>query len=363
MSETNNTPAETTPQVKGPSERFMENVIAQYSAMPGEVQLTNFQKKLIQNYYIKLDQVLKAAEVKRLKQSEDKREQLAYVWKNVNIEKLAVDVVAYSSVGMDPLQPNHINLIPYKDSRTQKYDITFMLGYRGIELKAMKYGIDPLPKDVRIEIVHANDEFIPYKKDRVNGTETYDFRIVKPFDRGPVVGGFYHLEYEDASQNQMRIFSKAQIDKRKPEYASTEFWGGTKTKWENGKAAGKVEVEGWYDEMAWKTIARSAYNSITIDSQKIDDHFISMMQQESAAAQVPQDAGERVQDEINQNAMTEDVTFKLEETTMQTTTLFTNEEGKPEPEKAPAKTVKKEPKAKEQSAPKDETEDQRPPFE
>lgn len=371
MAQNENTPAQTGEEKKtaSPSERFMQKVIEQYSGMPGDIKLTAFQEKLVQNYFIKLDQVLKAAEIKRVKATNP--DPLAFTWQNVNIEQLAVDVVAYASVGMDPLQPNHINLIPYKNARTQKFDISFMLGYRGIELKAMKYGLEPLPKDIRIEIVYSNDKFVPAKKDRNNNVESYEFQIVTPFDRGEVVGGFYHFEYDDPSQNHMRIFSKAQIDKRKPAYASTEFWGGEKDLWKNGQRTGEKEkVEGWYDEMAWKTLARSAYGSITIDSYKIDAHFVSMMQQEHNAEQLPQTAAERVAETIHTDALTEDAKFEELPPAERFPTydngagdLFTGPSDEQVAEKRSARSPKKESAPKEEKAAAAETNPDKPPFE
>jgi recombination protein RecT len=111
--------------------------------------------------------------------------------------------------------------------------------------------------------------------------ESYEFEIVEPFNRGEVVGGFYYHEFRDhPEKNKLRVFSKADIDKRKPDHASVEFWGGTKDQWVDGKKSGTVEVEGWYDEMAYKTIYKAAYNAITIDSQKIDDHYMAVIQRE-----------------------------------------------------------------------------------
>lgn len=261
------------------SEKFTGMVMKEFQALTPGGKLTDFQKRLCQNYFVKLDQVLKAAEIKRLAKSEQYRDALPLTWKNVNLPKLALDVVSFSSVGLDPLQPNHLNLIPYKNNSTNLYDIGFIIGYRGCEVKARKYGLD-VPDDVIVELVYQNDKFKQIKKDINNDVESYVFEVVDDFNRGPLVGGFYYFSYSDPRKNKIKVFTRADIEKRKPAYASAEFWGGEKDKWENGKKAGKETLEGWYDEMAYKTVFRAAYNSITIDSRKIDDAYQAILQKD-----------------------------------------------------------------------------------
>lgn len=267
--------------ILSPSERFTASIEKEFATTTSNgVQLTQFQKKLCMNYFLKIDSILKAAEVKRLAKSEKYREPIAYAWANVNMNALAIDVIAFSAVGMDPTQPNHLNPIPFQNISTGMLDIAFIPGYKGAEIKARKYGLD-VPDSVVVEVVYANDKFRAIKKDSSNKVESYEFEIVEPFNRGEVVGGFYYHEFRDhPEKNKLRVFSKADIDKRKPNHASVEFWGGTKDQWVDGKKSGTVEVKGWYDEMAYKTIYKAAYNAITIDSQKIDDHYMAVIQRE-----------------------------------------------------------------------------------
>lgn len=262
------------------SERFTNMVIKEFTSNAGELKLTSFQKKLFQSYFLKMDSTLKDAEKKRLAKDEKYRDPLPITWENINILKLSQDVVSFSTVGLDPMQPNHINLIPYKNSVTNKYDIGCIIGYRGCELKAKKYGLD-VPDNTIIELVFSKDKFTPIKKDSNSKIENYIFEIVSPFDRGDMVGGFYYHEYKKSPEkNVLVIFSKEEIEKRKPLYASAEFWGGEKDKWENGKRVGKEKIEGWYNEMCYKTLCRAAYNSITIDSEKIDEHYQRVIKNE-----------------------------------------------------------------------------------
>jgi len=263
------------------SERFTNAVIKEFSSNNGEITLTPFQKKLCQNYFIKIDQTLKDAEKKRMAKSEEYRDGLALTWENVNMSKLAVDVIAYSSVELDPTQPNHINMIPYKNTANNKYDMGFVIGYRGMELKAKKYGLE-VPMDIVVELVYSTDKFKQFKKDINNPVESYTFEVTDEFNRGDVVGGFWYHIFENPEKNKLKVFSLKDIEKRKPAYASAEFWGGEKDVWKGGKKTGEKEkIEGWFEEMALKTISRNAFNAITIDSKKIDDNYLAIIQKET----------------------------------------------------------------------------------
>jgi len=248
------------------SERFMSKVVNEFGSGVGEVALTNFQKRLAQNYFMVIDDVLKKAEMKRAAKADgDKwKDAVPVVWQNVNMESLARSVVACARIGLDPMEKNHINLIPYKNNSTGKYDINTMLGYRGLELKASKYALD-FP-EVTVELVYTKDHFKSIKKSETNKVESFEFHINDDFDRGELRGGFYYHSYKsNPEKNKLVVFTKADIDKRKPKYAAQEFWGT------------------WYEEMAKKTIARAAYGAITIDSQKIDDDYVRLSQAENGS--------------------------------------------------------------------------------
>lgn len=286
-----------TQTVPTPSERFTKAVEREFTSTAGELSLTPFQKKLIQNYFIKLDATLKVLEVKRLAKREQYREALAFTWENVNLAKLAIDVISYSAVGLDPAQNNHINIIPFKNNSLNKYDCAFIIGYKGIEIKAKKYGLD-IPDHVIVELVYKNDHFKQIKRDINNRVENYEFKITNDFDRGELVGGFYYHAWNDnPEKNKIKVFSKADIEKRKPDHASPEFWGGERDKWENGQKVGKEYVEGWYDEMSYKTLYRAAYNAITIDSAKIDPAYLSVVKRE--AERVPVQIAKEIADNAN----------------------------------------------------------------
>jgi len=303
-----NAVATTEKQTVTPSERFTAAVMKNFSQDNGGVQITPFQKRLCQSYFIKIDQMLKASELKRMAKSEQYREALSYSWDNVNMNKLAIDVIAYSSVGLDPMQKNHLHPIPYKNNSLGKFDISFTKGYNGIELVAKKYGVD-VPNDILIRIVYSNEKFTPIYKDADNLKESFVHKPSdNPFDKGEVLGGYYYCIYTDnPEKNKLRVFSLKDIEKRIPKSASAEFWGGEKDVWENKKKVGTEKVDGWFDEMVWKTIKRAAWDSINIDSQKIDDNIQNILLEQEL---IPSnDVSDDVQHEIKTTANREALNF------------------------------------------------------
>ncbi len=297
-----------------PVERFTNKVLEQFSATAGEVNITEKQRRLIRNYFLTVDNVLQTSEKKRNQQ----KNAVPFIWENVDLKSLSINVANHSLVGLDPIQKNHLNLIPHFDNASKKYHITFMPGFKGIEFKAVKYGLD-VPKAVIIEVVYSNDEFKPKKKSGGGSGDSYEFEIVKPFDRGEVVGGFYFHEFEDQSKNKLRIFSLDQIKKRIPKFASPEFWGGER----NGQ-----KVEGWFDEMCYKTIARAAYDSITIDPDKIDEALIQTMFNEQQALEEPLP---KVEDVVHEEINQEPIKIEMKEAVKESPSVEGAFEEKPEP--------------------------------
>jgi recombination protein RecT len=286
-----------------PSERFTNSVLSNFASNNGKIQLTNFQEKLIQNYFIKLDSMLKDLDSKNNKKTEQYKEPLAYSWNNVNMSKLSTDVVAWSAIGLDPTQPNHVSLIPYKNKETNKWDIGFLPGYNGLEIKAKKYGLD-VPDFFICELKYTSDIFKSIKKDMNNRIEGYVFEITNEFNRGEVEGGFYyHVYIDNPEKNRLKTFSLQDIEKRKPTYASAEFWGGQKQKWTNGQKDGFEKIEGWFAEMAEKTIKRACYNSVNIDASKIDDNYLKTIEGEKAMNSI------KIENEILENANKENLDF------------------------------------------------------
>lgn len=255
------------------SERFTSMVLSEYGKDVGKPKITEHQKQLIQNYFIGIDRMLKDSEIRRVEKNkkttkDEWKNKLPYIWKNVNIQELAIDVVCYSRVGLDLLEDNHLFPIPFKNNHTDKYDITMVPGYIGMEFIAKKYALDP-PKDVITELVYSTDSFTAIKKDRDNATEQYTYEITNPFDRGEIIGAFGYIVYDDETKNKLILLSKKDLEKRKPDKASDNFWGK------------------WDDEMYLKTLRRAVYNkrNIPLDPDKIDENISRIIAKEAVAAE------------------------------------------------------------------------------
>ena len=274
------------------SERFTNQVFKEFgSNVAGELQITDYQRQLIQGYFVGIDRTLKMTEERRISKNESNTDRkydndLPAVWNNVNLNDLALDVVHYARMGLDMMQDNHLFPIPFKNNKTKKYDIVLMPGYNGIQYIAEKYAIDK-PVSVTVELVYSKDTFKPIKKSRENKVENYEFEINNAFDRGEVVGGFAYLQFDDCVKNKLIIMTLKDIEKRKPDKASAEFWGGTVKRWENGKQV-EVKTDGWFEEMCLKTIKREVYSSkhIPRDPKKIDDNYQFMKLQEARIAEM-----------------------------------------------------------------------------
>lgn len=300
-------PAEVKPNA---AERFTAKVMKEFGSTVGEIQVTDYQRQLVQGYFIAIDRALKSAEEERLRKNEKNKDHEKYdnnlpvTWGNVNLNDLALDVVHYARMGLDMMQENHLFPIPYKNNKTGKYDMTLMPGYNGIQYIAEKYAVEP-PLAVTVELVYSTDTFRPIKKSAENRVENYDFAINNAFDRGEIIGGFGYIEYADPVKNKLVIMTKKDIEKRKPKYASANFWGGKQKVWENGKQVDQ-ETDGWYEEMCLKTIKREIYSAkhIPRDPKKIDDNYQYMKMREARIAEL------EAQDIIdaNANGMVIDVT-------------------------------------------------------
>lgn len=278
------------------SQRFAEMVALEFGKHTStSLSLSSYQQRLIQGYFIMIDRALKIAEDNRIRKNNSNKDhqydnELAYDWNNVNILDLALDAVHYARMGLDMQEKNHLFPIPYANKKTNKYDISFTVGYNGVRYIAEKYAAIP-PKNVTVELVYSTDVFKPLKKSRANAAESYEFEITSPFDRGEVLGGFGYIEYDDETKNQLIIMSAADIKKRAGKNANPEFWG-TKatgkqtTVWEGGKKV-FVDTDGWYEEMCRKTIIREVYSGkhIPLDPSKFDDGYQHLKEREVIYAQ------------------------------------------------------------------------------
>lgn len=294
------------------SEKFTNMVIREFgSNVAGVLPVTDYQRQLIQGYFIQIDRSLKSAEERRVRQNEGNKDHKwdnldPINWNTVDINQLALDVMHFARMGLDMMQDNMLTAIPFKDNNrtaktgTKMYTVNLMKGYNGIQYIAEKYALEK-PESVTVELVYSTDTFRPIKKSINNKVESYEFEINNPFDRGDIIGGFGYIEFSDPQKNRLIMLTKKDIEKRKPKKASAEFWGGTKTEWVNGKKQ-EVETDGWYEEMCLKTIKREVFKpkNIPLDPKKIDDEYQYNKMQELRIAQmeVEQDAIEQTATEV-----------------------------------------------------------------
>ena len=294
------------------SEKFTNMVIREFgSNVAGVLPVTDYQRQLIQGYFIQIDRSLKSAEERRIRQNDGNKDHKwdnndPINWNTIDLNQLALDVMHFARMGLDMMQDNMLTAIPFKDNNrtaktgTKMYTVNLMKGYNGIQYIAEKYALEK-PESVTVELVYSTDTFRPIKKSVNNKVESYEFEINNPFDRGDIIGGFGYIEFSDPQKNRLIMLTKKDIEKRKPKKASAEFWGGIKTEWVNGKKQ-EIETDGWYEEMCLKTIKREVFKpkNIPLDPKKIDDEYQYNKMQELRIAQmeVEQDAIEQTATEV-----------------------------------------------------------------
>lgn len=236
--------------------RFSTAVTKAYADVAKGVVVTEYQNKLISNYFIEIDKALKNSKQ-------------GYTWKQIKMDELSMSVAHLSKLGIDMSLPNSVSFIPFRDGKTGMVNMVPCIGKGGYEFISRKYGIDP-PKHSTVELVFSNDEFVAYKKDATHVGDSYEFKIKSPFNRGKCVGGFGFLQYDDPSKNKLIIMSIDEIMQHKPPNADSTFWGGKNL-----------------NAMLEKTIAKKTFKSVTLDPDKINgvhDSFDYVESQEIVGA-------------------------------------------------------------------------------
>ena len=149
------------------SEAFTNKVLKEFgSNVAGNIQVTDYQRQLIQGYFIATDRALKMAEEKRVSKNEYNTDHQwdnpdPINWNTVDLNALALDVVHYARMGLDMMQDNHLSAIPFKDNNrvartgTKMYTVNLMPGYNGIQYIAEKYALEK-PVSVTVELVYSN---------------------------------------------------------------------------------------------------------------------------------------------------------------------------------------------------------------
>jgi recombination protein RecT len=232
------------------SARFTSMVMKEHGTEVGPVKFDEFKKRLAQHLFIKVDMALKEAEARR----NSNKLPVPMTWANVNLTKLAVDAVHRIELQLDALIPNHIHPIPYFNGRSKKYDIDLRIGYAGKDYYYREMALYP-PTDVRYELVHKNDELTVCKKGLNNDVESYEFKVPNPFERGPIVGGFGYIAYDDPQRNKMVLVYMEDFKQAESASGTNKFWGPYKA------------------DMMLKTITHRTARHIVLDPKKINKSF------------------------------------------------------------------------------------------
>lgn len=246
-----------------PAERFTAMVIRQYAADVGHVEMSEYERTLLQHCFIKCDMAFAEARAKQ-----DKND-LPIDWVNINMKKLAIDAAHRIKLGIDGLIPGHLYPIAYYNKNTKQYDVDLRVGYKGEIYYTQQASLRPI-RDIRVELVYSTDEFVVYKKGASCKIEGYDFKVNNPFERGEVAGGFAYIEYMDDQSNVLICMGRAKFDERRKKAGSDKFWGP------------------YFDEMCYKTLVHAAAKKVTLDPKKIN--VASLAQLEADEEIYPEDA-------------------------------------------------------------------------
>mgnify|MGYP002801517327 CR=1 FL=1 len=252
------------------SERFTNQIMSQFQAEAGSpVQFTAYERALAQHLFLKVDSCLKEFEKKR--RESGKESQAPFIWQNVNMRKLALDAVHRIQLGLDALIPAHIYPIPYFNGKEKLYDIDLRVGYR-VELYFRRVSAVEMPQDVRLELVYSSDEFSPMMKSHDNNVEDYTFKIVNPFNRGNIIGGFAYISYKDPQKNKLVLVSEADFKKSCQAAKSQDFWS-------------KYPAE-----MRYKTLVHRAMSHLPIDPKKVNAPAFAAVESDSVEAEIDRNA-------------------------------------------------------------------------
>lgn len=245
------------------SSRFVEHVQKEFvGALGNQSSFTEHERKLATNFYIYADNQLKEFEAKRIKGNESKS---PYEWSNVNMAKLAVDVVHRIRLGLDALIKNHLHVIPYWNKKRSQYNLDIRIGYVGKLFIARQMSMEPI-RDIRLYMVHATDKFVFEEINGLQPRETFSFSIKEPFNRGDIKGGFGFIRYEDESLNKVVLVSEEEFKKAENVAKSTNFW------------------RDWGERMRFKTLAHRVSDAVRLDPRKVHDSFYEVQKEDDLFA-------------------------------------------------------------------------------
>ncbi len=257
------------------SARFVSEVERQFAAEMGSaLKFTDYEKTLAQHMFLKVDAQLKALEDKRL--DNPNGNDLPIKWENVNMQKLALDAVHRIGLGLDALVPNHIHPIPYKNKRTNKYDLDLRIGYVGKDYCRRKLAVEE-PVEVIYQLVYDTDTFKPKMRSATNELESYEFEINNPFKRGKVIGGFGYIIYDDHRKNRLVMVTERDFKKAESGSRNKDFWGDEK----------------WREEMMFKTIVHRVADKLPLDPKKVNAKSYAYVEAQEAERDISEEMGEK----------------------------------------------------------------------
>ena len=240
------------------------NMMQRYfeSSSGGEMQFTDYERRLANHMHVKVDASLKAFEDTRLKRNQNNK--APFVWRHVNLEKFAIDGVHRIQLGLDALIPNHIHPVAYWNSKIEKYDIDLRIGYVGQDYCRRHLAVDR-PLEVVYELVYDSDHFKALPRSTEREVEGYEFEITQPFSRGNPIGGFGYIVYEDPRKNKLVLVTQRDFDRAKSAAQTNDFWS-------------KNDVE-----MMYKTVVHRVTSKIPIDPAKANAAAYAYVEQQENA--------------------------------------------------------------------------------
>lgn len=259
--------------------RFTQKVLSCYGEISAGKDFTDNEKSLIAGYFVKVDESLKEQNIS---------------WNDLEsqniLNDMAMSMANKAMLGLDMRIDNHLNIIPSKNYKTGKITIKYITGYKGELHKAKQFAIIP-PLDIKAELVYATDEFEEIHNPQ---GDSYNFKIVNPFKRGEIIGGFAYTVFKNPVLNRIFVMDIDEILERKPFYVkdNDNFWS------KHPKAMYK------------KTLIKEACKSIDIDVNKIDKFRKSLDFEEAEMLNQEQEESNEIANEATTPENTINVDFE-----------------------------------------------------
>ena len=149
-----------------PAERFTVESMKQYASDVGRVEISEYEKVLLQHVYIRVDMAIIQYNV------DNKGAEIS--WYNINMRKLAIDAANRVKLGLDALIPGHMYAILYKNGKQENlYDVDLRIGYKGEEFYTQKGALHPI-KRIYKRLVYGNEKLIVHPAGMNNPVEGYE---------------------------------------------------------------------------------------------------------------------------------------------------------------------------------------------